>query len=125
MLRIHLILTRISKCFVIFMLKFDVPLRDGSYLGCESKRFLPSVFWLIICRLDPADPQIRITFRIQIQEAKMLPIQRMLILSTVCNPNLICQLSSNCKLTLFCSYFVSRLQNIITSYQEIMKIVML
>ena len=38
-------------------------------------------FWLIFCPLDP-DPWIRIFLRIRIQEAKILRIQRIRILST-------------------------------------------
>ena len=37
-------------------------------------------FWLIFCPLDP-NPWIRIFLRIRIQEAKMLQIQRIWILS--------------------------------------------
>ena len=80
--------------FACFMLKLDKPFRNqeifiisiffnSSDLGFDSKFFFYS-FWLIFCPLDP-DLWIRIFLRIRIQEAKILRIQRIRILSTALN----------------------------------------
>ena len=77
---------------LIFLLKLGEPFRNqnkfynlaffnSSDLGFESKIFCCCSFWLIFCPLDP-DPRIRIFFRIRIQKAKILRIQRIRILST-------------------------------------------
>ena len=52
-----------------------------SDLGFEIKILFCCSFWLIFCPLDP-DPWIRIFLRIPVQEAKILRIQRIQILST-------------------------------------------
>ena len=60
--------------FLLFMLKLDEPFRDQEFFFS---------FWFIFCRLDP-DPWIRIFLpnRIRIQEAKILRIQRIRMIST-------------------------------------------
>ena len=76
---------------LIFMLKLDEPFRNQEifiislFLIVQTwvwrVKFLFCSFWLIFCPLDP-DPWIRIFLRILIQEAKILRIQRIRILST-------------------------------------------
>ena len=76
---------------LIFILKLDEPFRNEEIFiislfskvqiwGFGVKKIFCS-FWLIFYPLDP-DPWIRIFLRIRIQEAKVLRIQRIRILST-------------------------------------------
>ena len=77
------------------MLKLDEPFRNQEIFiillflivqtWVENKIFFCS-FWLIFCLLDP---WIRIFLRIRIQEAKILRIQRIRILSTALNLTLV------------------------------------
>ena len=62
-----------EKCYNFFF--------NSSDLGLESKKVFFCSFWLISCPLNP-DPWIRMILRIRIQEAKILQIQRIRILST-------------------------------------------
>ena len=76
----------------IFIIKLDEPLRNEDIFIISLfteiqiwvlglKKFFFCSFWLIFYALDP-DPWIRIFLLIRIQEAKILRIQRIQILST-------------------------------------------
>ena len=90
----------IFKLFVlffslVFILTLDKPFKDEEIFiislfskvqnqGLGVKKFCFCSFWLIFYPLDP-DPWIHIFLSIRIQEAKILRIQRIRILSTVNN----------------------------------------
>ena len=71
---------------LIYILKLDEPFRNEEILMISlfSKiQICCCSFRLTFCPLDP-DPWIRTFLRSRIQEAKILQIQRIRILSTVC-----------------------------------------